>query len=120
MRKPAMFLTIVSASLSLGACATDRYGYDRYGDRRDNDQLGRAATGAAIGAAGGAAVGAVVGGVSTVEGAAAGAVAGGVIGAVTGDDRRFYRDRDGYCYYVDRSGRRIYDEAGCARVIERR
>jgi len=120
MRKTFKLMTIVAGGLSMGACATtDPYGYDRYGDR-NNGQVGRAATGAAVGAAAGAAVGAVVGGVSTVEGAVAGAVAGGVIGAVTGDDRRYYRDERGYCYYVDRSGRRMYDDRGCGRVIERR
>jgi uncharacterized protein YcfJ len=113
-------MTIVATGLSMGACATnDRYGYDRYGDR-NNGQLERAATGAAVGAAAGAALGAVVGGVSTVEGAAAGAVAGGVIGAVTNNDRRYYRDDRGYCYYVDRSGRRVYDDRGCGYVTERR
>ena len=71
MRKSALFGVALAASMSLGACATDRYGY------RDNDQLERAAAGAAIGAAAGAGVGAVVGGVSPVEGAAAGAVIGG-------------------------------------------
>ena len=119
MRRAATFATIVAAGLSLGACATtDPYGYDRYGDR-NSEQLGRAATGAAVGAATGAAVGAVVGGVSPAEGAAAGAVAGGIIGAVTGQNRRYFRDDRGFCYYVDRRGRRIYDERGCGTVRER-
>lgn len=91
----------VAAILITGACATDRYG-------RDDRQLRSAATGAAVGGAVGAGVGAVVGGVSPVEGAAAGAVAGGVLGAVTADQRRWYRDRRGECYYVNR-GRRVYD-----------
>lgn len=108
MRKLGL-IGIAAASLSLGACATDRYGYD------DNRQLNRAATGAAIGAAGGAAVGAVVDGVSPVEGAVAGAVAGGVIGAVTGNnDRRWYRDDRGRCYYLTDGNRRVYDrDARC-------
>lgn len=94
-------LTALAATLVAGACATDPYG-------RDDRQLRSAATGAAVGGAVGAGVGAIVDGVSPVEGAAAGAVAGGVIGAVRSDQRRWYRDRRGDCYYVDR-GRRIYD-----------
>ena len=103
MRKSAIFGVAAAATLSLGACATDRYGYD------DNRQLERAATGAAIGGAVGAGVGAVVGGVSPIEGAAAGAVVGGVAGAVSGNDRRWYRDTRGYCFYVNERGDRIYD-----------
>ena len=121
MRIAATLLATVAA-LSLGACATsDPYGYDRYGDRNPG-QLERAATGAAVGAAAGAAVGAVVGGVSPVEGAAAGAAVGGVIGAVRGGDRNreYYRDERGYCYYLSRSGRRVYDDRGCGVVYERR
>src|SRR5690554_1850643 len=95
---------ICGCSLALAACSTtDRYGYER-----DNRGLERAATGAAIGGAVGAGVGAVVDGVSPVEGAVAGAVVGGVAGAVTGNDRRWYRDNRGDCYYVD-DGRRVYD-----------
>lgn len=102
MRTSILLAPIAVAGLSLGACASDPYGYD------DNRQLERAAGGAAIGAAGGAAVGAVVDGVSVGEGAAVGAVAGGAIGAVTANDRRWYRDDRGYCFYM-RDGRRIYD-----------
>jgi hypothetical protein len=91
-----------AASLSLGACATDRYGHN------DNDRLERAAVGAAIGAAAGAGVGAATD-VGVAEGAAVGAVAGGAIGAVTASDRDWYRDGQGYCYYLDRYDRRIYD-----------
>ncbi len=105
MRKSAMFGMIAAAGLTLGACATDRYG-DRYG-HRDNNQLERAAAGAAIGAAAGAAVGATTS-VEIEEGAAAGAVIGGVVGAATANNRRWYRDNRGYCFYVD-DGRRIYD-----------
>lgn len=106
MRKPFMIAILSAASLSVGACATDRYG-----ERSDNDrQIGRAAAGAAIGAAAGAAVGAAVGGVGVGEGAAVGAVAGGVIGAATTPrDGRWYRDNRGDCYFVDERGERIYD-----------
>lgn len=104
MRRAGWIGVTMAASLSLGACATDRYGYN------DNDrQLRRAAAGAAIGAAAGAGVAAVVDGVGTAEGVAVGAIAGGTIGAVTGNDRRWYRDNRGGCYYVDGRGDRIYD-----------
>jgi uncharacterized protein YcfJ len=95
---------VLASGLSLSACATN----DRYGYGNEDRQLGRAAAGAAIGAAAGAGVGAVVDGVSPTEGAIVGAIAGGAIGAATSNDRRWYRDRRGYCYYDDR-GRRIYD-----------
>jgi uncharacterized protein YcfJ len=102
MRKHILAAMLGVAGLALGACATDRYGY------RDNDQLERAAVGAAIGAATGAAVGAASD-LEIEEGAAIGAVAGGVIGAATSSNRDWYRDGQGYCYYLDRSNRRIYD-----------
>ena len=88
---------LLAASVSLGACATnDRYGYD------NNRGLKRAATGAAIGG--------VVDGVSVGQGAAVGAIAGGAIAAATDDrGRRWYRDRRGYCYYVERDGDVRYD-----------
>lgn len=112
---------LVAAGVSVGGCATNRYGYnDRY--YGDNDrQLGRAAGGAAIGAAAGAGLGAIVDGVSPVQGAIVGAIAGGAIGAATSDqdrdqrryrDRYWYQDERGYCYYVDQYGRRIYDRSG--------
>ena len=43
-----------------------------------------------------------------MEGAVAGAVLGGVLGAVI-NNRQYYRDTRGYCYYVDSQGRPIYD-----------
>ena len=82
MRKSVQIMTVLAASLSLGACATTG---DRYGNRysTNDNQLGRAAAGAAIGAA-------------------------------TANDRRWYRDNQGYCYYVDGRGDRIYDyNRGC-------
>jgi uncharacterized protein YcfJ len=94
--------------MSLGACATDPYGRDRYSDRNDG-QMGRAVAGAAIGAAAGAGVGAIVGGVSAGQGAAVGAIAGGAIGAATANNQRWYPDNRGDCYYVNSRGERIYD-----------
>ena len=102
--KKAMMTAIVASSLSLGACATTD-GY--YNDGR-NSTAGRAATGAAVGAVAGGVLGAVVPGVSTVTGAVAGGVAGAVLGAVI-NNRQYYRDTRGYCYYVDGNGRPIYD-----------
>ena len=93
------------AGLTVSGCATNRYG-DPYNG--GNSTATRAATGGAIGAAVGAGVGAVVGGVSPVEGAIAGGIAGAVLGAVI-NGRQYYRDTRGYCYYVDRDGRPIYD-----------
>ena len=105
----------VAASIGLTGCATQPYGYNQYGYNNDpyygqqqNDQARRAATGAAVGGAAGALGGAIIPGVSTVEGAIAGAVLGGVLGAVV-NNRQYYRDPRGYCYYVDPYGRPVYD-----------
>ncbi len=87
------------AALSIGACA----------DMRNNDTVRGAGRGAAIGALGGAAVGAVVGGVNPIEGAVAGAVAGGAVGALTTKGRRWMRDDQGSCYYLNSRNGRVYD-----------
>ncbi|HEY0164427.1 MAG TPA: hypothetical protein VGB39_03540, partial [Sphingomicrobium sp.] len=89
---------------------TNPYGYnnDPYYQNQNQGQYGGAAGGAAAGAVAGGVLGAIVPGVSTVEGAIAGAVLGGVVGAVR-NGRQYYRDTRGYCYYVDQSGRPIYD-----------
>lgn len=92
---------IALTAASLGACA----------ELRDKDTLRSAGRGAAIGAAGGAAVGAVVGGVNPVEGAVAGAAVGGAVGAVTAKDRKWVRDDQGYCYYLNSQGERVYDRS---------
>ena len=103
------------ASVSLAGCATypNQYGYDPYYNNGYNQpygnrQAGNAATGALGGAAAGAIAGAVIPGVSTVEGAIAGAVLGGVLGAVV-NNRQYYRDTRGTCYYVDQYGQPHYD-----------
>jgi uncharacterized protein YcfJ len=104
---------LIAATLSLGACATDRYGRDDYyGDRDGFRREGQGAlVGGAVGAAVGAAAGSVIEGVSAGEGAIAGAVVGGVVGAATANnnDRRWYRDDRGACYYMDSRGERFYD-----------
>ena len=100
----------LAASIAVTGCATSNpYGYnDPYYGSRDQSAASRAATGAAVGAVGGAVLGKVVPGVSTTEGAIAGAVLGGVLGAVV-NNRQYYRDTRGYCYYVDQYGNPIYD-----------
>jgi uncharacterized protein YcfJ len=106
MKKYLGITAALAASVAVTGCATNPYGYnDPY---YNNQQVGRAATGAAAGAVGGAIAGAVIPGVSTTEGALAGAVLGGVLGAVI-KGRQYYRDTRGYCYYVDQYGRPIYD-----------
>ncbi|MFN2474561.1 MAG: hypothetical protein ABR588_11675 [Sphingomicrobium sp.] len=105
---------VLASGLSLSACATNPYGYDRYGynDGYNNGypqgQAGRAVTGAVVGGVAGAALGAIVPGVSVGTGALAGAALGGVVGAVSGG-HQWYRDTRGYCYYVDRNGNPVYD-----------
>ena len=100
----------LAASVSVAGCATypnQGYGYDPYYNN-NNRQVGNAAAGAAVGAVGGAIAGSVIPGVSTVEGAVAGAVLGGVLGAVV-NNRQYYRDTRGYCYYVDQYRQPHYD-----------
>jgi hypothetical protein len=117
MKKIAIAAAV--ASVSLGACATypNQYGYDPYYNNGynqpyynngPNGQVRDAATGAVLGAAGGAVAGAVIPGVSTGEGAIAGAILGGVLGAVV-NNKQYYRDTRGYCYYVDQYGQPHYD-----------
>ena len=98
----------LAASIAVTGCATNPYGYnDPYYGRTDPN-IARAGTGAAAGAVGGAILGKVIPGVSTTQGAIAGAVLGGVLGAVV-NNRQYYRDTRGYCYYVDQYGNPIYD-----------
>lgn len=117
MKRLALTAALASG-LALSGCATQNpygYGYNDpyYGGGYNqgygnNDQARRAATGAAIGGAAGAIGGAIIPGVSTVEGAIAGAVLGGVAGAVI-NNRQYYRDTRGYCYYVDQYGQPHYN-----------
>ena len=84
------------------------YGTPGYGYGAPSGTLGRAATGAAVGAVGGAVAGAVLPGISAGTGALAGAVLGGVLGAMV-NGRQYYRDTQGYCYYVDQYGQPHYN-----------
>ena len=90
-----------AASLALGGCQSlTNPAYDH--------QIAGLAAGAAIGAGAGAIAGSVIPGIGTGAGAAVGAVLGGVVGAVI-NDRQYYRDTRGYCYYVDQYGPPRYD-----------
>jgi uncharacterized protein YcfJ len=104
MRKFA--ITAAAGALALSACATNPYYNDGY--RTQNTQASRAVTGAAVGAVVGGVAGAVIPGVSVATGAIAGGIAGAVLGA-TINGRQYYRDTQGYCYYVDQYGRPIYE-----------
>ena len=99
----------LAATLTLSACTTtgqNGYNDPYYGNQ--NSQGGRVAGGAAIGGVAGAVAGAIIPGVNPITGAIAGAVLGGVAAAVI-NNRQYYRDTRGYCYYVDRNGNPIYD-----------
>ena len=87
------------------ACATDSYG---------NSDVGtRTGIGVAVGGALGALAGSAVG-LDPVQGAAAGMVVGGAAGyAIKGpifEGRQYYRDTQGYCYFVDAAGVSHYDD----------
>ena len=108
---------IAAGSMAAAGCATypNQYGYDPYynggyynnGYYAPQGQAGRVAGGAAVGAVGGAVAGAVLPGVSVGQGAIAGAILGGVLGAVV-NGRQYYRNTNGYCYYVDQYGQPHY------------
>jgi hypothetical protein len=113
MKKIAIAAAV--ASVSLAGCATypNQYGYDPYYNNGynqpyNNSQAGNVVGGAAIGAATGAVAGAVLPGVKTGTGAVAGAILGGVLGAMV-NNRQYYRDTRGACYYVDQYGQPHYD-----------
>ncbi len=106
--KKFILAAAVASILPLSACATDPYGYNDPYRSGGSNQGRNAATGAVGGAILGGVAGAVIPGVSTVEGAIAGGIAGAVLGAVI-NNRQYYRDTQGYCYYVDQYGRPIYD-----------
>jgi phage tail tape-measure protein len=111
MKKHFGITAALAASVAVSGCATTNpYGYNDpyYSNGQQNPNASGAVQGATAGAVAGGVLGAVVPGVSTVEGAIAGAVLGGVLGAVR-NGRQYYRDTRGYCYYVDQSGRPIYD-----------
>ena len=106
---------VIAASIGVTGCATTpQYGYNDpyynngYNNQYRNPQGANVVGGAAVGAATGAIAGAVLPGLRPGTGAVAGAVLGGVLGAMI-NNRQYYRDTRGYCYYVDQNGRPIYD-----------
>ena len=105
--KKFILTAAVASILPLSACATNPNGYND-GYNNSNSQARRAGTGAVGGAILGGVAGAIIPGVSTVEGAIVGGIAGAVLGAVV-NNRQYYRDTQGYCYYVDQYGRPMYD-----------
>jgi hypothetical protein len=107
MKKLAI-TSALAATLSLSACASNPYGYKDRDEGNLYQNASRVAGGAAAGGVAGALIGAVVPGVKPLTGAIAGAVLGGVAAAVI-NNRQYYRDTRGYCYYVDRNGNPIYD-----------
>ena len=98
MNKKLVILSLASVSIiGFSGCAST-------GTSKTTD-------GALIGAASGALLGQVIGGNtgSTLAGAAIGGLAGGAIGNnEEKKDRRYYRDRNGYTYYITNDGRRHY------------
>lgn len=66
--------------------------------------------GAAIGAGGGAVAGAIIPGLGVGEGALIGGAGGAIVGALDKDKthRRWYRDRHGRQYYLNKRGHRVY------------
>jgi hypothetical protein len=101
----------LAASIAVSGCTTPGYGYnDPYYNNgyNQNRQAQGAVTGGAIGAVGGAVAGAVLPGVNPVTGAVVGGIAGAVLGAVI-NNKQYYRDTRGYCYYVDHNGNPVYD-----------
>ena len=98
-------LLCIAVAPLLAACATT----DAYGNR---DVGARTGIGIALGGALGALAGHAAG-LDPVAGAAAGMVVGGAAGyALPGGevdkDRQYYRDTQGYCYYVDAAGMSHY------------
>ena len=114
MRKYYLTAALAASIAVTGCTTTPRYGdpyynnNDPYYSQRNNSQGEGALAGGAIGAVGGAVAGAIIPGVSPVTGAVVGGIAGAVLGAVI-NNRQYYRDTRGYCYYVDRNGNPIYD-----------
>ena len=124
MRKLGLAVAL-AASVAATGCSTypNQYGYDAYGNPvyygngYGNPYYGNGygyngygyGNNNGAGVATGAAIGGVAGAIAThsVGGAVAGAVLGGVLGAVI-NNRQYYRDTRGYCYYVDQYGQPHY------------
>lgn len=123
MKKLGLAAVLAAASVSVAGCATypDQYGYGSpyYGAGYSNNgyygspygtngSTSNAVAGAAIGAGAGAVAGAILPGIKPGTGALAGAILGGVLGASM-NGHQYYRQSNGYCYYVDQYGQPHYD-----------
>jgi len=90
------FLRVTLLAVSLSSCASLGPG---------PNPVKRTLVGATVGGA----VGAAVGG---INGAGLGAAAGGAVGALMPGDalegRQYYRDSQGFCYFVDKKGKPHY------------
>lgn len=97
MRK-FIFTSALSAAIVVSGCATS-------GSQQRNRELTGVAAGVALGGALGA-----VSGHGAIQGGILGGLAGGAIGALAKpNQRQYYRDTRGYCYWVDASGTPYYD-----------
>ena len=98
-----ILLPLVAVPL-LSACATDPYG-----NNVSRRTMGGVLVGGALGALAGHSVG-----LDPISGAAAGMVVGGAAGyAIKGPvlrNRQYYKDTNGYCYFVDQAGISHYDD----------
>ena len=98
-------LVCLCAAPLLGACTTNPYG-----NNVDTRTMGGVLVGGALGALTGRTVG-----LDPVSGAAAGMVIGGAAGYAVRPHsarphQRYYRDTQGYCYFVDSAGVSHYDD----------
>lgn len=99
-----VLLCLVAVPL-LSSCATDPYG-----NNVDSRTMGGVLVGGALGALAGRSVG-----LDPVSGAAAGMVVGGAAGYAVRPHagrphQRYYKDTQGYCYFVDSAGVSHYDD----------
>lgn len=100
------FIPTFAAAILLTGCATDSYG------KRD------VSTRTMVGVLAGGAIGAVAApaiGANAIVGVAAGMVAGGAAGLLIKGPkihgRQYYRDTQGYCYYITASGKPKYNSS---------
>ena len=97
--KRLLLSAAAATSFALGGCATNA---------AQDHVIAGAATGAVVGGLAGATAGSVLPGIGTAAGAAVGGVLGAAVGAII-NDRQYYRDTRGYCYYIDQYGQPRYE-----------
>jgi hypothetical protein len=99
-----VLLPVFVSTALLSGCATDPYGRSSVENRATLGVL----IGGALGALGGR-----MAGINPVAGAAAGMVVGGAAGILVKGPivrgRQYYRDSQGYCYYINAQGQPTYD-----------